>query len=110
MEICRRRGGGRERYRYDGIFQGQGTRGGPVKKKMEGLRVPGAGRGMPRVGGDKPGKGEKRKRSHGTSFKAILDGDPARFVIGARMMLEFLQGQERRITGGADVHLCVFGR
>jgi hypothetical protein len=44
-------------------------------------------------GGDRPMKVEKTKVKN-TSFEAVLDGDPTRFVIGLRMMLEFLQGRE----------------
>ena len=44
-------------------------------------------------GGDRPMKVEKTKVKN-TSFEAVLDGDPTRFVIGLRMMLELLQGRE----------------
>jgi len=55
-------------------------------------------------------RGGKRKRSHSPSFEAVLNCDPARFLIGPRMTLKFLQGQERRVTGRAGVHANAFGR
>ena len=66
-----------------------------------------------RVMGKSVDKGKwrrKRKGSPKTSFEAVLNGDPAGFVIGLRMMLELLQGQERRVTGGANMHVSVFRR
>ena len=48
--------------------------------------------GGEKKGGDKLKKAEKRKTGRQASLKAVLDGDPAGFVIGPRMMLELLQG------------------
>ena len=91
--------GGRERYRYDGIFQKWGLDG----NRMDAvLQAPAQDAESGRVMGKSCDKGKGRrkgKRSPRASFEAVLNGDPAGFVIGLRMMLELLQGQERRIAG-----------
>lgn len=112
---------------YSRIFQDRGA-GGELesceREESGGSRLAGGGRpaedaesweaGRRRAGegkdGDRARKEKKRREGKKTSFEAVLDGDPARFVIGLRMMLEFLQGQERGIACGANVHVHVSGR
>ena len=50
-----------------------------ARQKSDRRRLPSAG-----------ARRRKRRQEEGKSFKAVLDGDPASFVIGPRMTLEFL--------------------
>lgn len=56
-----------------------------ARQKSNGRRLPSAGARC-----RKRKTESRRKGSDRTSFEAVLDGDPASFVIGPRMALEFL--------------------